>query len=559
MSELMGSVPLKANETNHKCQQRDSNIQQTPSHAEIPSQSNMDQPCLFLKGIVDDCYQSRLWARMLEFYFLDNDPKSFESCRCPMENCPKPSFGDPKQMLLHLKDCEFFKKGFLRCPECDDVEGFRTTSNKSCSWNRPSFKHRAQKKLKAALDFIRKFASSQPDSVILLGQCKNCGYSLTPDGLFENPKVFDSRCNPLATESQPPIGPFSSNSHAIKVFGSALPTEMSSECLIELPTYEEIQSNNKFNHSPYTFSAQSPSSNIISELDSSPASRLVVSPAFTGSSTTTSTNNSQSQSLSAKYHHSSNSASDIEAIPHDIHGMKQIQINWQRPRSTRLYDPQYTKNLAIPGPSFRLPSTSSGQEQSLSIQTSYPEPVVNNSEWENYTFYDEGTLDPMSSVEHLGIGDLSSSTPMMETQLHNIGTYLSPFAAIADENVTTNFMSPATPSPLNSSIPSSSSDQPPDAELLEQDFRCPHCMYKPKGKAANFRAYYQKHVRGHTKTEYKCEHCEKVYTRPDNRATHARKSHQHADNSKKRRDSSAIGELENPKKKRVSYSQEIIG
>ncbi|KAI0897314.1 hypothetical protein F4806DRAFT_494985 [Annulohypoxylon nitens] len=563
VSELMGSAPSHA--TSEKINfvgcEWDAGLHPAPAPYEPLNQEEKQQPCLFLKGVVDDCYQSRLLARLLEYYFVDNDPSSFGKCRCPMENCWKRTgeFDNPKDMIKHLKRCDFFKQGFVRCPQCDEVEGFRTNSKKSCSWNRLSFKHRAQKKLKAAFDTIKKFASSQSDSTVVLGRCGNCGHTVTPDGLFENPEVFDNRCSTSALYDADEVrdcGP-DGVSYGAELFGSPLAElhgsrvsksltyshaqargRASDKLLLYSPSFElqgsyppsyELQgspsptqpvvgSHNSSNHSSYTVSDQSP-------LSSSPMSRGAisssnVSPTFTESVMNVFTNNSQGQSLSTNQYQSFRSATQNEVILNNGHDMEQAQTIWK---------PQETQ-----------------QQLTLSIQTNSNEPSINELEWGDRTFYTSQSLDAIGTVEELGIAGMPS-TPMMPRTpptLPDIGNFLVPSFPDIGGSFTPEMVTPTTPSSSKLTTSSPTSDRPLGSGLSDDELSC-HCGFRPTGKEGNHKAYLRKHLSTHENPTFKCEICDKPYTRRDNMVVHLRNKH-HRDPSS--------SNSESPRKKRASMS-----
>ncbi|KAI1212717.1 uncharacterized protein F4807DRAFT_347609 [Annulohypoxylon truncatum] len=526
--ELMGSIPSEAisSETKYEHNKFDSSTQEAPVYEDLLIQSEVRQPCLFLKSVVDDCHQSRLLSRVLEYYFVDNDPESFKECPCPMVNCQKPKFDDPRGMIRHLKNCEFFDDGLFRCPDCDAVKKFRTASKKSCSWTpKPSFRHRAQKKLKAAMDIIRKFASSQSDSAFYLGECRNCGHPVPADGLYENPRVFDSRCSSSPIYDPSSVKGHSEDENRYELSDSKLHALELHASPAHNRTQLSLASYDKYNHSGHINFDPSPLSSLPSELDSSSGSQgniysTDVSPTVTESLTTMSTNNSQGQSSSANHHQRSKSSSDTEKTLNNHHGMEQMQNNWKRPQSTC-------------------------QSQSLFIQTNCLESNMNNMEWGNCTFYNDSTLEPMSSMEQLGIGNLSSSASVMQApQLLDIGTYVDPSIPIVDGNITLNMVTPTTSCPLSSTIPSSSSTQPPESELSDDDLSCPHCVFRPSGKEQNLRAYLRKHVSTHGNPTYECEVCGRSFTRRDNMVVHRRKHYP----------DSTPSDFENQKRRRVSYS-----
>ncbi|KAI0885974.1 uncharacterized protein GGS22DRAFT_187205 [Annulohypoxylon maeteangense] len=596
VSQVTSSVTSKT-EINYEYHQQESAFQQSLTSRELIDESGMGQDCLFFKGVLDDCYQSRLYARVLEFYFIENHPKH-GPYRCPMENCKIDEFDDLKQMILHLKGCKYFKQGYIRCPGCNNVERFRKTSNKGCSWNRPSLKHRIQKKLEAALDIIKRIASCQAESTMVLGLCQNCGHPITPNGLDKTPQLLHSHS---------PTGSISNTSSTTdhcqddlgkhccyEVLGKELyditcmrpceapntylPCEAPNDYLLyeapgdnslcealglrhredlskqhlelidsqghtpELPTYDKIQL-----HVPHdTFTSGQPSVyNLPSELGSSPVnpgaiSSTGVSPLFAATLTTTSTENSQCQS-SLTSHQYSGSSSDHEIISNKGHNMDEMRNNWQGSRLTRLYDPASTRDLVDLESSFGQP---------LSIQTGYDEPDVNYLLWDNSTFY-QGPLGPVNSTGHLR--DIPS-VPMMETSLSDAGAFAGPSVQIADGNIATNIGPISPSSPLGSTIPSSNSDQPPESELSENELTCSSCGFRPSGKEANRRAYLRKHETIHQKPTFPCDHCGKPYTRRDNMVVHRDKSHPSPSDRKKRRDNSVDIGMGNQRKKRFSVS-----
>ncbi|KAI0137993.1 hypothetical protein F4776DRAFT_670634 [Hypoxylon sp. NC0597] len=507
--------------------------------------NNTNQPCVFLKSVVDDCYKSRLYARIFEYYFVENNPELFKSCRCPMENCPQRSFTHPKPMLLHLKNCKFFSQGLFRCPTCNDAEKFQTTSHKKCSWNREKFSQKVQRVVKAKLKSI---TSPRLGSKLPSEHCKDCGRSLRikgPHDPFIFPEIPSRPC------STSPI--FDASSFTIPI---ELPTSCSLQELVDTsprpelqadspikgykepppsPTYQDEAHGVLDSVSDMSSSSKFPSIKTLSPASTSGIDSAGLSPAITPESFMST---STGHTLPSDYFGRIDFASDIQAGANGNGYVEQPRISLQRPRSTLIYDAPSTFDSVVLQSSFNRMGSPGGRGCTLSLQT--PGLNLNCPPW---IPYQENTVNPMNCGGQLNLRNSPPQSSVIETPLlSDFRPHLDSSIAVKNADAAELLM-PFTDSsplgtPLDSFFPPSSSDLPPDQEPLAQDFKCPKCDFLPNCRPKGFRASLRKHMETHTEKSHKCLHCPKMYKRADNLKAHVDKKHRGLGGLKRRQRSS---------------------
>ncbi|KAI0103986.1 hypothetical protein GGR51DRAFT_561362 [Nemania sp. FL0031] len=160
-------------------------LSQPPPFPCYPTPRNQSEECLFRSGVLDECYQSRFWARALEYFLLD-DEQHDPPYGCPMALCPKQDFKDPRNMLRHLKKCEYFPQGKFRCPKCCRIESFKVVSKKKCAWDKVNWAHKLLQKSLKVLQSFSGHRSSCPN--FLQGTLQN-GSSSIENGSFGSDQI----------------------------------------------------------------------------------------------------------------------------------------------------------------------------------------------------------------------------------------------------------------------------------------------------------------------------------------------------------------------------------
>ncbi|OTA56884.1 hypothetical protein K449DRAFT_468174 [Hypoxylon sp. EC38] len=527
---------------------------------------NTDQPCAFQKGVVDNCYKSRFYARMFEFYFVDNNPELFKVCRCPMENCPQRNFTHPKQMLLHLKNCKFFSQGLFRCPTCNDAEKFETTSNRKCSWNKEKFSQKVQRVVKAGLKSI---TIPRSGSKLPLEHCKECGRSLRMKAPWDPLQLPEIPSRPCSTS---PIFDASSFTIPVELPNSTPPQELIDTSLPPELTGDSSTKGHKeappssicydeAHHiissvSDVSLSSDLPSVRTLSSASTSGIDSAGLSPAITPESfTSTSTGYAPTQMLPPNHYGRIDYVSDIQTSVSGIGYVEQPQNRLQRPRSTLIYNAPSTFDSVTSQSSFGQRGSPGGRGYALSLRT--PSPNLNCIPWTPY----QETVNLMNCVGQLQLRNSPVSPSLIEeSPLIDFTPRLDSFATVNDADAAEPFVPFTNSSPMDSLFPSASSDMPPNSESFMSEFQCPKCEYHPAGKPKGFRAALRKHMDVHKEARHKCPHCTRTYKRADNRKAHVDKKHNSPGVLKKRqRSSDSLGPRRKKSKKasRGDVDQEI--
>ncbi|KAI0119080.1 hypothetical protein F4814DRAFT_225567 [Daldinia grandis] len=527
---------------------------------EPSSPKSISKSCLLQKGVIDKCYKSRFYSRAVEFYLLENDPTSFENCRCLMENCPQRSFADARHMLTHLKNCKYFSQGIYRCPTvcyiCHDAEKFQTTSSNKCSWDRPRMKQRLQNTFKATVDTVKGIVSPRSLSRLAFGNCKECGQTVTSG-------VRDSHFSPSPVFKPASIQMPQEVMNNIQV-GELMDTPLLELQAAPLPLDDRDTALYRFDDGKvhgysHAVSNCSLPPNLPIELSSvSPAKThsTNVSPAVSAeSSIPASSSGSKRQCPPADSQCSElpEGALNTEAISNTSNYMDQTYNTWQSPSLTRLYNvPSSHLSMHLEPRNQRRFRESQGY--SLAIQTNHLEPALNPPPWGEEARHDASNNTEAISIMHSS-APKSMLSPMSSIGMPSLSNLDTPILlgkrdALRDIMLLNSLSSP------DSATQSSSTEQSPSSDLSDspnESQRCPLCEYRPKGKKENAKAYLNKHISTHGSPSYKCDYCEKVYSRQDNREVHVRKHHKSQDDSRKRRKDSESSESESHRNKRVLY------
>ncbi|KAI1149653.1 hypothetical protein F4825DRAFT_46688 [Nemania diffusa] len=133
----------------------------------------------------------------MEIYLLDDMPHGPEY-RCLMASCPR-SFKDPRSMLRHLKNCDFFSEGKFSCPTCSKIEDFKVVSKMKCSWGKVTL---ARKLFQKSWDVLQSISGhhsevDQPSSKLL---CEGCLRSMSRSGSFGSTQPPELRSPTLPHE-----------------------------------------------------------------------------------------------------------------------------------------------------------------------------------------------------------------------------------------------------------------------------------------------------------------------------------------------------------------------
>ncbi|KAI1654667.1 hypothetical protein F4813DRAFT_392420 [Daldinia decipiens] len=531
--------------------------ERSPTLLEEPSSpGNINKPCLLQKGVIDKCYKSRFYSRAVEFYLLENDPTSFKNCRCLMENCPQNNFTDARYMLLHLKDCKYFSQGIYRCPTCNDAEKFQTTSNKKCSWDRPKMRQRLQNTFKATVDTVKGIVSPRSISRLAFGHCKECGQTVAHkedpsqwpdvrDSQFSTSHIFDPAAIKIPQEM-----------HDTQQRGELMDTSLLELQAASLPLDHRGAALDRSDHGEVSDCSLAPSPPI--ELPSvSPAKTHLtyVSPTTSiESSMSASSNDSERQYPPAD----SQSIEFLEralntgAISNTSNHMDQAYNTWQPSSLIPLYNIP-SSHLSMPPVPHDQRGFRESRGYSLTIQTNHLEPTLNTPHWGDVACHNASNAEAINIVNVSALENVPSSMSSIDMlSLSNLDEY----TCVGKRDALRDIMFLNSLSSPDSAIPPSSTEQSTGSDLSDssnESQQCPYCEYKPKGKKENAKAYLNKHMSTHGSPSYKCEYCEKVYSRRDNRGVHISKHHRSQDDSRKRRKDSDSLEPEDHRSKRILY------
>ncbi|KAI0593228.1 hypothetical protein F4775DRAFT_522111 [Biscogniauxia sp. FL1348] len=543
--------------------------------------------CKFLHDGPDKCYKARFWARALEFYFLEQrNPLPNNTYPCLMLNCAYKDFKSPREMLLHLKQCEHFPEGQYLCPACNSTSSFRT-SGRRCSWNRVSFGSKIRKTLKSPMalfkDMMRRNSAPTPSIPSLevdqqgieefnpleiselensqliheLNAERSRAYSWIPSPKPEWTKITPVELEDLQQRASrfnvPKLDAsecLSYPSHTLhmdfsQVLGSQIsPSQPSStssksheECLSDIPPTSG------------STTAQSTPTGILDYgiIDLATHQRLI-----------------SDQSIQQEIGHIESQYPDLWPSPSPL-----------QPSATLSEYNTELGSFMINDPSNVLPTAFISQAEfqnakvpPLSIETGNMVPDFHIPVYDRESFKcDTGAWDYVKRIN-----DSFQQPPLgMATQVyHNV---VFPFSDMAEEEVGSDARDSSEASysphskPADSSSFSSSSSPvadihgSPNTESPTRDaaqLKCEHCSFVPTGKEKYLKAYLRKHLKTHEDlTPLPCSCCEKLFTRQDNLTHHIQVFHPDFQISpnppcRKRKRSSASVEIVLSKRRRSS-------
>ncbi|KAK7936727.1 uncharacterized protein PG986_015165 [Apiospora aurea] len=557
--------------------------------------------CRFRTRVVDNCYKSRLYALALEYYLLEEaSPPANDGVRCLMSECPR-AFSDARHMLWHLRECDYFSSGKYNCPECNATERFPTTSKRKCSWLRSRLSDKAMQFLHASAAVIKRMIGPRSDL------CTNCRHTLKEDfektlrgygsstmGVEDPPpfvsceqfNLYPEHGKRPSTSAQSSSSSGSSSQEPQELYGTShvheLPWEQSRELRSELMgddtfhhhwdyTLAKAQGGARRCQAPTVTHNTSPTG--ISHISS--RSMVGFSPDVSPTSSGKSPNTLKGAILTPNADFNSflhinpqNPAADVAQPPVNVAGRVHRQ----------------SADVAC------IPSLPGGMFPHLSLGGNTPNIVRDNSQARQSPPSLNVNIPPESGVhfESMTWGPDTAEFAMMNRILgNNAATPATPteqtFITALARSFSTPYSGAAVVTPRNNGFhkqeesSSFTSDTSPGSteeddsspgsggrQIPTTDLQCPECGFTPRGKAEKAATYYHKHQMTHLKKRYSCPQCHKTYSRKDNAAAHAKKSHRGVDvgtpspapGGIKRQGSRNSNQLSATRKKSRSYSDE---
>ncbi|KAI1123548.1 hypothetical protein F5Y10DRAFT_251577 [Nemania abortiva] len=446
-----------------------------PPFPGFPMPMNGSEKCLFRRMVLDECYQSRFWARALEFYLLD-DELHYPPYRCLMGSCPQGDFKDSKSMLRHLKECKYFPQGKFYCPTCRQIESFKVVSKKKCSWDQVNWAHKVLQKSWKVLQRISGNRSL----------CPNCLRGMSPNGSTTTEAgSFDSSQFAQPKSPMPPTVFNTDFSQAGQVSSITPPWElsgsdMSSEISDMFRQLDYVKHQGLAQELPHNGGAPIP-------------------------------RNPSHQTSPSK-------------LPLALFDQTAFSSNFSPP-SANLRNESPVMGWNTPVIASSLPPASQeshrGEMPSLKVNTGQPVASISVPEFE-YMLLDEGqTLSPNMGLDSQGMVD-SNLGPIapQSSEITPFGAPYGPNKVLIPHNSSHLHLS----SPMTMSS-SSNHDLSPSSVSSEPEYQCnyPGCSFKPSGK--NKRAYFRKHLKTHDKNKIPCDHCNTTCSRLDNLTCHIRRIH----------------------------------
>ncbi|KAI1638247.1 hypothetical protein F4809DRAFT_265543 [Biscogniauxia mediterranea] len=525
---------------------------------------------------------NHFWTRALEFYFLEQ--KSFlpnNTYPCLMLNCSYNDFKGPREMLLHLKQCELFPGGKYLCPACNRISSFRT-SGRRCSRNKVSFGSKIRKTLKSPMTLIKDMMR------------RNSAPNLSAPGLEVNQRGIEEFNSPKASRLESSKSIYELNDDCLRFHPWTTPSkpEWSNNAPVELEgpqpqdspfNVPELDSSQFFDYNPHNLPTEF-SHDLVSQISPSQPSSASskshgqclsdVSPTSgTTTAQSTPTGGSDLGIIDLTTHQGLISNQSIQQ--EIAHIESEYPDLWPTPSpQPSATVPEYNtelENLKINDPSNVLSVTFISQAgfqntrvpPLLSIETGNLVPNFHIPVDDRDSFKcDTGACDSISSINAW-----FQQPPLdMTTQIYNTENF--PYSGIAGEKAPSDTRDSDEPdySPRSKPVDEeeeeeeSGSNMSPDTESPTRDaqLKCEHCPFVPSGKEKHLRAYLRKHLKTHEDLiPLPCPCCETPFTRQDNRTHHIRVFHPDFQISpipsdRKRKRSSASLEIIPPKRKRSS-------
>ncbi|KAI1392281.1 uncharacterized protein F4822DRAFT_123176 [Hypoxylon trugodes] len=500
--------------------------------------SNSTKECQLFQGAVDDCSRSRLYARMLQHYFIDEVYDPSARVRCPMPNCNR-DFENGKKMLLHFKNCSSFDEGLIKCPICNRIERFRRTSKKKCCWFRPTLTQRLQNKVRNTVDTIKNLSCTRRESSPRWPETPDY-YS--PSSSLVNPTPFSINAK---TPSTPDYWGLSTPVTAQEVQGTPLYELQDTKKPLELC---ELQGTNGLSELYELQGTDGPLGLCelqgtngpleLYELQGTDMPLELSHEMAIGTSKTVSSASSMSRVLASPLaNHDQHAEGPMESAQDASH-LDGTAFDWQQPLSQ-----PHNASPTCCGVNQGYCNQQGLRDRKKLLMTISGNNTKSDSdslEW-NIPLPAGGT----SCLPELPATGIMRTLPATNPEMY-MGSGLDHFD-IGSQNIINHNIS----TPPASALPMTPA-RPPGPEPIEQDFRCHYagCDYVPKGKRENRGSYLKKHTSTHTRDRVsKCPYCDNTYTRPDNRDVHVRKAHA----NKRRQESWDDAAPDEREGKRISY------
>jgi hypothetical protein len=474
-------------------------------------------PFRFLKEAVDQCYHSRFYARVLEYYYLEADQPTGSLVACPMLECGS-IFPDAKVMLVHLKSCGYVSTGEFECPRCSGKEKFATISRKRCSWGKTSgLRQWVQSNIRAPSARFNPlyglyhtpppFSAGNRTASVPNFDMRNNISDILEYGPFEleqgsSGSVYLPISYPY---SAPPM----------ELMGDSVP-ELQATAQAPINVFGDLPTA----QAPGSFPVQYDGSPVSSDSDSQGRTHSdLVSPTLSTDSSGSGTDGNKYTQLSSLQRTSQlvNSVDVFHALPYGAQQSLPSILNDSQ-------DALFNSFQSIPGlvPTkapwpMNQDTAVSGQENiqrslTLKVKTQFPERDAMPAPLALKMYAPVSVPDPQ---------DVPEAQIIPENDAESL---LSPinYSASALEFPQTTISSPI--QPLCSS-PSLTETDAQDFDSAESIVRCPKCGYRPTGKRENYSSYMSKHKKVHEAGRVPCPDCAVKFTRRDNMMQHRRRTH----------------------------------
>lgn len=509
-----------------------------------------------------------------EHFFLRRDPADSSPVYCIIY---QEYFGDARDLLRHLKDCNEFDKGEYFCPSCNTCEHLKTSSRKKCSWLRT---HLANKIKKGFEEALKRLPGSKPticskcrgkmdltEQSIGHHTAKSSWASSGEEGLTDpNSSTSSARTNQQCNKPQPaqmypmpqssPLSELGDTPPIRELYDTSRTSELSGmdmgsyamgapqasglnfphsihemgSSAVDSPAFPELADKQTFlvsSNPPYTPAETTPP-----WYDTSPTEVSSVAPAHTSHTvfnvSPTSSTDSSSGGSSRRAHLSTG-----ESFSANLYNFAAVGLNgcsgfgYGQSVGSGIMPAAFVSHPTVSrDPSLEDWNTAAASMragQSLAIDTTVMNACASSSTWEPQNYY--GTTPTTGTFG--APTNPSNGVPRPNAAANVSG---SPMPAHSSSSVSpSSSMSPSSSSSPSTATQSPTSDASGPASTgaagTGLSLQCPDCEFRPSGNAANFGAYMRKHRRIHFPRRVNCFHCELTFTRPDNRDNHMRKVH----------------------------------